>query len=201
VGTQSKPGLKPPPVQLDLPPEEEEETKETQKKPPKKVQRKTIPKPPAKKSPAEPAAPQPKPLSMFFLDAGLKIKKDIEADVPLAISGDHDIKAVTLEMDFDPSLVRVLDVRKGKVLNGASVKSLLLRNIDNQAGKLKLNISLEQPFKITPESTGELMVLRVKPSGKGKVSFKPVLVRVLDAGMKKIEAECPDKGMEFQVSD
>jgi general secretion pathway protein D len=199
VGTQSKPGLKPPPVQLELP--TEEETKETEKKTVKKVQRKTVPKTPAKKPPEQPAAPQPNPLTMFFLDAGLKIKKDTEADVPLAISGDHDIKAVTLEMDFDPALVRVLDVRKGKVLNEASVKSLLLRNIDNQAGKLKLNISLEQPLKITPESTGELMVMRVKPSGKGKIGFKPVLVRVLDAGMKKIESECPDKGMEFQVSE
>ena len=200
VGTQSKPGLKSPPVQLELP-AEEEETKETQKKTVKKKQRKTIPKKPASKPPTPPTEPQPKPLSMFFLAAGLNIKKNIEADVSLAISGDHDIKAVTLEMDFDPGLVQVLDVRKGKVLNNASVKSLLLRNIDNQAGKLKLNISLEQPLKITPESTGELMVLRVKPSGKGKVSFKPVLVRVLDAGMKRIGSECPDKGMEFQVSD
>jgi general secretion pathway protein D len=199
VGTQSKPGLKPPPVQLELP--AEEEPRETEKKTIKKEQRKTIPKTPASKPPAPPTEPQPKPLSMFFLDAGLKIKKDTEADVPLAISGDHDIKAVTLEMDFDPALVQVLDVRKGKVLNNASVKSLLLRNIDNQAGKLKLNISLDQPLKITPEGTGELMVLRVKPLGKGKVSFKPVLVRVLDAGMKKIESECPDKGMEFQVSE
>jgi hypothetical protein len=41
----------------------------------------------------------------------------------------------------------------------------------------------------------------VKPSGKGKVSFKPILVRVLDAGMKRIEAECTDKGMVFQVSE
>lgn len=200
VGTQTKPGLKPPPVQLELPTEEEEK-KETEKKTSKKVQKKTVPKTPAKKPPEQPAAPQPNPLTMFFLDAGLKIKKDTEADVPLAISGDHDIKAVTLEMDFDPALVQVLDVRKGQVLNQAKVKSLLLRNIDNQAGKLKLNISLEQPLKITPESTGELMVLRVKPSGKGKVGFKPVLVRVLDADMKKIESECPDKGMEFQVSE
>jgi general secretion pathway protein D len=200
VGTQSQPGLKPPPVQLELP-AEEEETKETEKKTIKKEPGKTIPKTPATKPPSPPTEPQPKPLSMFFLAAGLNIKKDTEADVPLAISGDHDIKAVTLEMDFDPSLVQVLDVRKGKVLNEASVKSLLLRNIDNQGGKLKLNISLEQPLKITPEGTGELMVLRVKPSGKGKVGFKPVLIRVLDAEMKKIESECPDKSTEFQVSD
>jgi general secretion pathway protein D len=200
VGTQSQPGLKSPPVQLELPPEEEE-TKETEKKTVKKKQTKTVPKTPASQPPPPPTEPQPKPLSMFFLDAGLNIKKDTEADVSLAISGDHDIKAVTLELDFDPSLVQVLDVRKGNVLNQAKVKSLLLRNIDNQAGKLKLNISLEQPLKITPEGTGELMVLRVKPSGKGKVGFKPVLVRVLDAGMKRIEAECTDKGMEFQVSE
>lgn len=200
VGTQSKPGLKTPPVQLELP-TEEEEIKETEKKTTKKEPGKTKPKTPASKPPEPAAQPQPKPLSLFFLTAGLNIKKDTEADVPLAISGDHDIKAVTLEMDFDPALVRVLDVRKGKVLNTAIVKSLLLRNIDNQAGKLKLNISLEQPLKIAPEDTGELMVLRVKPLGKGKVGFKPVLVRVLDAGMKKIEAECPDKDTEFHVSD
>jgi general secretion pathway protein D len=200
VGTQAKPGLKPAPVQLELP-AEVEEPRETEKKTSKKEPGKTTPKTPASKPPAPPTEPQPKPLSMFFLAAGLNIKKDIEADVSLAISGDHDIKAVTLEMDFDPALVQVLDVRKGKVLNNASVKSLLLRNIDNQAGKLKLNISLEQPLKITPEGTGELMVLRVKPLGKGKVSFKAVLVRVLDAGMNKIESECPDKGMEFQVSE
>jgi general secretion pathway protein D len=199
VGTQSKPGLKPAPVHLELP--DEEETGETEKKTIKKRQRKTTPKTQASKPPAPPTEPQPKPLSMFFLAAGLKIKKNTEADVSLAISGDHDIRAVTLEMDFDPGLVQVLDVRKGKVLNQAKVKSLLLRNIDNQAGKLKLNISLEKPLKITPEGTGELIVLRLKPSSKGKVSFKPVLVRVMDANMKKIESEFPDKGTEFQVSE
>ena len=46
-----------------------------------------------------------------------------------------------------------------------------------------------------------ISVLLKRKGDKGKVSFKPVLVRVLDAGMKKIEAECPDKGMELQVSD
>jgi general secretion pathway protein D len=204
VGTQAKPGLKPPPVQLELPVEEEEKKeteKKTTKKEEKKDQVKTAPKTPAAK-PAEPAAaPQPKLLSMFFLTADLKVKKDTEADVSLAISGDHEIKAVTLEIDFDPALVQVLDVRKGKVLNDASVKSLLLRNIDNQAGKLKFNISLEQALKITPESTGEFIVLRLKPLNKGKVSFKAALMRVLDAGMNKIESECPDKGMEFNVPD
>lgn len=199
VGTQSKPGLKPPPVRVEL--EAEEEPGKTQKKPFKKVQRKTTPKTPVSKPPVQPTEPQPKPLSIFFLNAGLKVKKNIEADVPLAISADHDIKAVTLEMEFDPGLVQVLDVRKGTVLNNASVKSLLLRNIDNQAGKLKLNISLEQPLKITPEGTGELIVLRVKPLGKGKISFKPVLTRVLDADMKRIESVFPNKGMEFEVSD
>jgi len=204
VGTQAKPGLKSPPVQLEIP-AEEEETKEAEKKAVKKEEKKdqvkTTPKTPAAK-PAEPAAaPQPKPLGMFFLTSGLQVKKDTEADVSLAISGDHEIKAVTLELDFDPAAVQVLDVRKGKVLNDASVKSLLLRNIDNQAGKLKLNISLEQALKITPESTGEFIVLRLKPLGKGKVSFKPALVRVLDAGMNKIESQCPDKGMEFQVPE
>ena len=204
VGTQAKPGLKSPPVQLELP-VEEEETKETEKKTTKKEEKKdqvkTAPKTPAVK-PAEPAAaPQPKPLSMFFLTADLKVKKDSEADVSLAISGDHEIKAVTLEIDFDPAVVQVLDVRKGKVLNEASVKSLLLRNIDNQAGKVKFNISLEQALKITPESTGEFIVLRLKPLSKGKVSFKAALMRVLDAGMNKIESECPDKGIEFQVSE
>jgi general secretion pathway protein D len=205
VGTQSKPGLKPPPVQLELPVEAEpEETdKRIIKKEDKKNQVKTGPKTPAEK-PSEPPTqpqPQPQPLSMFFLTAGLDIKKDTEGDVSLAISGNHELKAVTLEMDFDPALVQVVDVRKGKVLNNASVKSLLLRNIDNQAGKLKLNISLEQPLKITPEGTGELMVLRVKPLSKGKVSFKPALVRVLDAAMNKIASECPEEKMEFQVSD
>jgi general secretion pathway protein D len=204
VGTQAKPGLKPPPVQLELPVEEEEKKeteKKTTKKEEKKDQVKTAPKTPAVK-PAEPAAaPQPKLLGMFFLTADLKVKKGSEADVSLAISGDHEIKAVTLEIDFDPAVVQVLDVRKGKVLNEASVKSLLLRNIDNQAGKLKFNISLEQALKITPESTGEFIVLRLKPLSTGKVSFKASLVRVLDAGMNKIESECPDKGMEFQVSE
>lgn len=199
VGTQSKPGLKPPPVQLELP--TKEETRETEKKAIKKEPGKTTPKTPASQPPPPATESQPKPLSLFFLTAGLNIKKDIEADVSLAISGDHDIKTVTLEMDFDPTLVRVLDVRKGNVLNNTSVKSLLLRNIDNQAGKLKLNVSLEQPLKITPVGTGELMVLRVKPLGKGKVSFKPVLIRVLDADMKRIESEFPDKGTEFHVSD
>ncbi len=206
VGTQSKPGLKPPPVQLELPveavPEESEETgKKTIKKEDKKNQVKTSPKTPAEKAPEPPAQPQPQPLSLFFLAAGLDIKKDTEGDVSLAISGDHELKAVTLEMDFDPALVQVVDARKGKVLNNAAVKSLLLRNIDNQGGKLKLNISLEQSLKITPESTGELMVLRVKPLSKGKVSFKPVLVRVLDAAMNKIVSECLEEKMEFQVSD
>jgi general secretion pathway protein D len=204
VGTQAKPGLKPPPVQLELPVEEEEKKeteKKTTKKEEKKDQVKTAPKTPAVK-PAEPAAaPQPKLLGMFFLTADLKVKKGSEADVSLAISGDHEIKAVTLEIDFDPAVVQVLDVRKGKVLNEASVKSLLLRNIDNQAGKLKFNISLEQALKITPESTGEFIVLRLKPLSTGKVSFKASLVRVLDAGMNKIESECPDKGMEFQVPE
>lgn len=200
VGTQSQPGLKSPPVQLELP-AEKEELKETEKKTVTKKQTKTVPKTPASQPPPPPTESQPKPLSMFFLDAGLNIKKGTEADVSLAISGDHDIKAVTLELDFDPGLVQVLDVRKGNVLNQAKVKSLLLRNIDNQAGKLKLNISLEQPLKITPEGTGELMVLRVKPSGKGKVSFKPILVRVLDASMKRIETECTEKEMVFQVSE
>ena len=205
VGTQSKPGLKPPPVQLELPMEEEtkETEKKTIKKEDKKDQEKTTPKTPAEKPP-EPAAqlqPKPHPLSMFFLTAGLNVKKDKEADVSLAISGDHEIKAATLEMDFDPALVQVLDVRKGKLLNETSVKSLMMHNIDNQAGKLKLNISLEQALKITPEGTGEFIVLRLKPLSKGKVSFKAESMRVLDAAMNKIAGECPDKGMEFNVPE
>lgn len=203
VGTQAKPGLKPPPVQLELP--TEAETKETEKKAIKKEEKKgqvkAAPKTPAAKPAESAAAPQPESLSMFFLTAGLQVKRDTEADVSLAISGDHDIKAVTLELDFDPTVVQVLDVRKGKVLNDASVKSLLLRNIDNQGGKLKLNISLEQALKITPESTGEFIVLRLKPLSKGKVSFKAALVRVLGTGMNKIKSECPDKGMEFNVPE
>jgi len=205
VGTQSKPGLKSPPVQLELPMEEEtkETEKKTIKKEEKKDQEKTTPKTPAEKPPEPAAQPQPKPnpLNIFFLTAGLNAKKDKEVDVSLAISGDHEIKAVTLEMDFDPALVQVLDVRKGKLLNETSVKSLMMHNIDNQAGKLKLNISLEQALKITPEATGEFIALRLKPLSKGKVSFKPASMRVLDAAMNKIASECPEKGMEFNVPD
>ncbi|NIM16691.1 MAG: hypothetical protein GTO45_32275 [Candidatus Aminicenantes bacterium] len=180
VGTQTRPGLKQPPFPLKLKSEEEliEDTiRKEQKKQPT----------------------QPK-LTLFFQAAGKDIKKNIEADIPLALSGDGNIRAVTLEMEFDPALIQVLDVRKGEVLNQPGVKSLLLRNIDNQAGKLKLNISLEQPLKITHKRTGKWIVLRLKPVAKGKVRFKPVLFRVLDTNMKEIESEIPEKGMEFQVS-
>ncbi len=147
------------------------------------------------------ALPQPKPLIMFFQVPGSNIKKDQESDVPLSLSGESHIRAITLEMDYDPASIQVLDVRKGNLLNQEGVKSLLLRNIDNQAGKLKLNISLEQPVKITSEQAGEVMVLRVKPLGTGKVLFKPVVLRVLDNDMKKIESESPGKGLELQISN
>lgn len=180
VGTQTRPGLKQSPFPLKLD-SEEEPIEDTIKKEQKK----------------QPAQPK---LTLFFQAAGKDIKKNIEADVPLAISGDGNIRAVTLEMEFDPALIQVLDVRKGEVLNQPGVKSLLLRNIDNQAGKLKLNISLEQPLKITHKHTGNWIVLRLKPVAKGKVRFKPVLFRVLDTNMKEIKSECPETGMTLQVS-
>ena len=180
VGTQTRPGLKQSPFPLKLE-SEEEPIEDTIKKEQKK----------------QPTQPK---LTLFFPAASKDIKKNIEADVPLALSGDGNIRAVTLEMEFDPALIQVLDVSKGEVLNQPGVKSLLLRNIDNQAGKLKLNISLEQPLKTTHKRTGNWIVLRLKPVAKGKVRFKPVLFRVLDTNMKEIESEIPGTGMTLQVS-
>jgi general secretion pathway protein D len=184
VGTQERPGLKPPPFTLKLEPEEEpgeEPIKEEQKK----------------QNPTQPK------LTLVFPAEGRDMKKDIEAEVPLTLSGDGEIRAIALEMDFDPGLIRVLDVLKGEALNQPGVNCLLLRNIDNQTGKLQINISLEQPVKITAERTGitaEWMVFRLKPAGTGVVRFRPVSVHVLDANMKEVESECPETGMTFRIS-
>jgi len=214
VGTQDRIELKSPPVELNLEDEEEEEAPETQKTPTKESAKpkKSKPKKTAKKEikekekssnsePTKTTPPQAQPIHLLLQDTGQGLKKDVETDVPFSITGDGNVRAITLEMDFDPSLIQVLDARKGEILTQERVKSLLLRNIDNQSGKIKLNISLDQPLKMTGQDTGQLVVMRVKPLKKGKILFKPTVFRVLDINMKKIESETPEKSLELKAEE
>ena len=198
VGTQARPGLKPPPSHLKLE-EEIESDKSTgmKKKEPKKVEKTK-----AQEKKMEPQKEEkPINLSIRVAEENKNIKKNIETDISLVVKGKSDIRTVTLEIDFNPTMIQVLDIKKGPLVNQkeSGVKSHLLKNIDNKKGKIKVNLSVEQPLKITKE--GELAVIRLKPLGTGEVRLTPVLVRVFDVDMKKIEIECPETGMVFHVTE
>jgi general secretion pathway protein D len=209
VGTQARPGLKPPPSHLKL--EEEIETKERDERPEiKKEPDKEIKKPieikkePEKEKKKEEekikeSQTEQKPLSLSTRVPLGNIKKDIETGISLVIKGESDIRTMTLEIDFNPTLIQVLDIHKGPFVSQEGVKSHLLKNIDNKKGKIKINLSLEQPLKITKE--GELALIRLKPLGTGDVRLTPVLLRAFDANMKKIEIECLETAMSFHVTD
>jgi general secretion pathway protein D len=215
VGTQAKPGLKTPPQELELEgetaaePTAEPAKKEAKKKPDQAAAREpsanntnnvnSVNSPPAAPPPTT-AAPANN-LILSFPTPAPGLKKEREAEVPLHLTGNHEIRAITLEMDFDPTLVQVLEVRKGQVLNQPGIDNLLLKNIDNQVGKLKLNISMQQPLTVTPGSDAELMVLRVKPLRTGEIRFIPVSVRVLDPELKNIAVETPEPGLVLHISE
>lgn len=195
VGTQARPGLKPPPSHLKL--EEEIETKERDERPeikkePEKVKKKEEEK-------IEESQTEKKPLNLSTRVPLGNIKKDIETDISLVIKGESDIRTMTLEIDFNPTVIQVLDIHKGPFVSQEGVKSHLLKNIDNKKGKIKINLSLEQPLKITKE--GELALIRLKPLGTGDVRLTPVVVRAFDANMKEIEVECPETAMSFHVTE
>jgi type II secretory pathway component GspD/PulD (secretin) len=205
VGTQARPGLKPPPSHLKL--EDETETKESTESPEikketdKALKKTKEPGKEKKKEEEKIKGPQTemKPLTLSTRVPSGNIKKNIETDISLVIKGESNIRTMTLEFDFNPTLVQVLDVRKGPFVSQEGIKSHLLKNIDNKKGKIKINLSLEQPLKITKE--GELAVIRLKSPGTGDVRLTPVLVRAFDANMKKIEVECTETAMSFHVTE
>jgi general secretion pathway protein D len=219
VGTATKPGLKPPPEGLEI--EEAidegvdekpiEPTGEVKKVPtqitkPKttaagKVKKEQDIKKEIKKPPPKPVVKQPPKIKIepvaLSLQGDKSIKVNTDADVSLAVKGGADIRIVKVEIDFDPALIRVLDVKKGPLLNKKGVKSHLLKNIDGGKGKVKVNLSLEYPLKI--KEGGELITIRLKPRASGEAGLTPVLFQVFDANMKQVESEYT--GLTFKVSE
>jgi general secretion pathway protein D len=186
VGTETNPGLKAPPAGLAQDQEEDEKkdtAAETQKTSPKTV-------------PVNPLT-----ISLDPADAsktGGSLEKGVETRLAFMLHGDpkktRRIKAVTVEMNFDRTVLEVLAIAKGSLVT-AQVTGNLLKNIDNAKGNFKFTISFAQP--VTIAGTQELATISVKPLSSGTTEIRPVNCRILDQDMKPVVSLCPATGIKI----
>lgn len=196
VGTLDRPGLKPKPPGLE--PDRESESTGV----------------PGEPEPVKPGVPPPKtsprkkpgPVEVYdkpnvkdesnpgdrgisiHMERGGEMVSGKSGDILVRLRGNRAIRAVILDLQFPPSSLRVLSVQKGALLTGAAVKSHLLKNIDNKRGRLKINLTMDQPLQ--PDGEDRLAAIRIKPEAAGSIALTPRGVRVLDEKMKEIETKC-----------
>ena len=130
---------------------------------------------------------------------GLELKKNNEMDIPITIKGTGTVRAVSFDLNFDPSILRLLDIRKSEILEQKKVKCQLLKSIDNAVGKLKATLSMEEPFELTDETI--LLVLRLTPGGTktGETVLSPSNIKLMDPDLKEIESK--HAGLLLSISD
>jgi general secretion pathway protein D len=124
----------------------------------------------------------------------LRINRDYS--IPVTVTGSPEIRAVTLEMETDPTALRFLDIQKGTLLTQSGVNSQMSKRVDAINGKIKLTISLAKPVKVN--GNDQLAIIRIKPLRAGEGSIRPVKQQVMDSKMRALKSLC--RGVKFQVS-
>jgi general secretion pathway protein D len=129
--------------------------------------------------PTPPPAPRTTTSAVSFSPATITLPAGQATPVNITITGDN-VFAADLTLSFDPSSVKIQDIRDGGFLSRDGQIIALVQNIDSEAGTAR--ISLERPPGAPPLSgTGSLVTLILEPgTRKGDSALRITDFRVRD---------------------
>ena len=97
-----------------------------------------------------------------------------------------DIRALELELSFDPTVLQVRDISEGRSGDGLQGKGQFFKAFDNQKGKIQLSTT-----SLISEGEGqEVAVLRLRTVKPGVAALSCGRIKMLDSRMHEVKASC-----------
>lgn len=189
VGTEEDLGLKAPPPPSPFKEEKVEERLEREEKP-KEEKKAKEEKEKERKETEEPIGGKILILPDFQI-----IEKGKEFSAKLLIEGIMDLKTLDLELEFDPKIVKVKEMQEGSILKSEGVKGHLLKNFDNENGKIQIGLTLD---RYKEGESAEIVIIRFQSLSAGKISIDSKKYKIFNSKMQEIKAEFAKANIEIK---
>lgn len=112
--------------------------------------------------------------------------KDETVELRVLATSKTDIRALELELNFDPTVLQVRDISEGRPGEGLQGKGQFFKAFDNQKGKIQLSTT-----SLISEGEGqEVAVLRLRTVKPGVAALSCGRIKMLDSRMHEVKASC-----------
>ena len=112
--------------------------------------------------------------------------KDETVELRILATSKTDIRALELELSFDPTVLQVRDISEGRSGDGLQGKGQFFKAFDNQKGKIQLSTT-----SLISEGEGqEVAVLRLRTVKPGVAALSCGRIKMLDSRMHEVKASC-----------
>lgn len=186
VGTEEDLGLKAPPPPSPFKEEKiQEKLKEVEEKPKKEKQKQEEKKPEVETAKGK----------ICILPDFQVIEKGKEFSTRVTIEGIKEIKTADLELEFDPKILQVKEIKEGSLLRTDGVKAHLLKNFDNGNGKIQIGLTIDG---YREGMSSEITVIIFESVNSGKSSIDSKKFKILDSKMLEVRVEFLGANIEIK---
>lgn len=112
--------------------------------------------------------------------------KDETVELRVLATSKTDIRALELELNFDPTVLQVRDISEGRPGEGLQGKGQFFKAFDNQKGKIQLSAT----SLISEGEEQEVAVLRLRTVKPGVAALSCGRIKMLDSRMHEVKASC-----------
>lgn len=196
VGTEERVGLRsdPPRLELKEPPVEsfEKARPEAGKTPPENE------KSPAgeKSSNTAETIPAEKPGEVILIPESNPVEKGKSVNLKVMIRGADSLRAMELDLKFDPGVLRLDDARQGAFFQSERTRGHFFKSFDNAAGTAKISMTFSESDPLDPK---EMVRLRFSAINMGKGLIRIESIRAFSPDMRNIPMDVND--LTIQVTE
>ena len=112
------------------------------------------------------------------------VEKGKEFLMKVFMEGVKEVKTLDLELEFAPKILQVKEIQEGSILKLEGIKGHLLKNFDNEKGKIQIGLTLDG-YK--EGKSFEVVVVSFKSVNAGKVKIDSKKFKILDSKMREIK--------------
>ncbi len=103
---------------------------------------------------------------IYFTPSPIETSTTKEFLIKAIIKNAKNIKTINLNLKFDPTIIKVKEIREGKFMSADGIKTSFLKSFNNTSGKIQIGITREKVGK--EASTGELFSILFESIKKAK---------------------------------
>lgn len=140
----------------------------------------------AARSTTAPSSASPSPTAqLHFEPPAVSLQAGESTTIALAISDAHDLFSIPVLLQYNPSVIRIEEVRNGGFLSGGTQEIAVVQRIDHERGEAIISAT-RQPNSSGVSGSGTLLGIVIRAVAPGSAAIQILQVNARDSQQKSI---------------